>query len=423
MARRHDDPRRHGAGRGAAPGPHHRLDGRRSWTAHVAARCAGSTWRRSPTGPASGSGPVTVTAPASTGAAARRRRCDWGTAAADEPAGDGHVAGRVGGPPAAGQRQPARAARPRPRLGPAARRARVGLPDGAADAASGWSSRCSALGTPTWVTDADFDLSRHVHRVRLPAPGSMRQLLDMRAGVRRRAVRPRAPAVGRAAGGGPRRRPGRVPDQEPPQRHRRARRGPADDRGCTAAPPEHDPQPARAAGPPRRSRRRGSGCSPGRWRARSGLRRLRRCGRAPGSLGALARPWETASRAAGRAAGAARSRAAARPRPRGSALLATRGGGWHFEVVDVPLADLKAGAKAARRFAQRRAAGRGDRRVPPLPRAARRPARPAHRRVPDQPAQPRTTRRAGTGSPAPGSPRPWPSATRPPGSPPCGSSC
>ena len=36
-----------------------------------------------------------------------------------------------------------------------------------------------ALGTPIWVTAGDLDLSRHVHRVRLPAPGSLRQLLDV----------------------------------------------------------------------------------------------------------------------------------------------------------------------------------------------------------------------------------------------------
>src|SRR6516165_1264215 len=35
-----------------------------------------------------------------------------------------------------------------------------------------------ALGTPAWVPDDDFDLSRHVHRVRLPSPGTLRQLLD-----------------------------------------------------------------------------------------------------------------------------------------------------------------------------------------------------------------------------------------------------
>jgi len=36
-----------------------------------------------------------------------------------------------------------------------------------------------ALGTPAWVTAGDFDLSRHVHRVRLPGPGTLRQLLDV----------------------------------------------------------------------------------------------------------------------------------------------------------------------------------------------------------------------------------------------------
>src|SRR5215469_5384358 len=36
-----------------------------------------------------------------------------------------------------------------------------------------------ALGTPTWVTDADFDVSQHVRRVKLPARASMRHLLDI----------------------------------------------------------------------------------------------------------------------------------------------------------------------------------------------------------------------------------------------------
>jgi len=48
-----------------------------------------------------------------------------------------------------------------------------------------------------------------------------------------------------------------------------------------------------------------------------------------------------------RAAGAVRFVGQNAGGPRGSELLARRGGGWHFEVVDVPLADLKAGAKAA----------------------------------------------------------------------------
>ena len=36
-----------------------------------------------------------------------------------------------------------------------------------------------ALGMPTWVVDDQFDLSFHVRRVRLPEPGSLRQLLDL----------------------------------------------------------------------------------------------------------------------------------------------------------------------------------------------------------------------------------------------------
>ncbi|MFF9003060.1 wax ester/triacylglycerol synthase domain-containing protein [Streptomyces achromogenes] len=34
-------------------------------------------------------------------------------------------------------------------------------------------------GPPFWTADPDFRLSRHVHRVRLPAPGGLRELLDM----------------------------------------------------------------------------------------------------------------------------------------------------------------------------------------------------------------------------------------------------
>jgi hypothetical protein len=76
--------------------------------------------------------------------------------------------------------------------------------------------------------------------------------------------------------------------------------------------------------------------------------------RGAGVVGALARPWEsvpraagTVTRAAGRAVGAARFVGQNAAPPRGSELLAPRGGGWHFEIADVPLADLKAGAKAA----------------------------------------------------------------------------
>src|SRR5262249_56544557 len=65
------------------------------------------------------------------------------------------------------------------------------------------------------------------------------------------------------------------------------------------------------------------------------------------ALGTLSRPWDAASRAAGQALSAARFACQGAAAPSGSVLLARRGGDWHFEAVDVPLADLKAGAKAA----------------------------------------------------------------------------
>src|SRR5438128_7789008 len=34
------------------------------------------------------------------------------------------------------------------------------------------------LSPPVWATDPDFDLAFHIRHVALPAPGSMRQLLD-----------------------------------------------------------------------------------------------------------------------------------------------------------------------------------------------------------------------------------------------------
>jgi len=37
------------------------------------------------------------------------------------------------------------------------------------------------LSTPAWVPDAEFDLDAHVREIMLPAPGSMRQLLDLAA--------------------------------------------------------------------------------------------------------------------------------------------------------------------------------------------------------------------------------------------------
>jgi WS/DGAT/MGAT family acyltransferase len=60
---------------------------------------------------------------------------------------------------------------------------------------------------------------------------------------------------------------------------------------------------------------------------------------------ALAHPMDTAAQAVEVARSAAHTLAP--PRGGGSSLLAERGGGWRLEVLEVPLADLKAGAKAA----------------------------------------------------------------------------
>ena len=202
-----------------------------------------------------------------------------------------------------------------------------------------------ALGTPTWVTVGDLDLSWHVHRVHLPAPGSLRQLLDV---VQEFAAAPF--------------------DRDRPLWQALLVEGLADGRAGYAVKShhsvtdglgavqlmvrlhsrsaEHDPhrpEPAVAAA---------SGAS------RAGLLATQVAGavrstpmtalrQGAGVLGALARPFESASRVAGQAVGVARWAGQNAAAPPGSALLARRGGGWHFDAIDVPLNDLKAGAKAA----------------------------------------------------------------------------
>ena len=63
-----------------------------------------------------------------------------------------------------------------------------------------------------------------------------------------------------------------------------------------------------------------------------------------GMLGALTRPWSAAADVVDTARSLGRAVA---PTAAGSPLLANRTGDWHFEVLDVPLNALKAGAKAA----------------------------------------------------------------------------
>jgi WS/DGAT/MGAT family acyltransferase len=62
------------------------------------------------------------------------------------------------------------------------------------------------------------------------------------------------------------------------------------------------------------------------------------------ALGALQSPRAAASQALDLVRSASRTLAPSRT---GSTLLTARGGGWHFETLEVPLAGLKAGSKAA----------------------------------------------------------------------------
>ncbi|HEV2373205.1 MAG TPA: HAD-IB family hydrolase [Streptosporangiaceae bacterium] len=202
-----------------------------------------------------------------------------------------------------------------------------------------------ALGSPAWVTVGDFDLSQHVRRVRLPAPGSLRQLLDT---VTEFAAAPldrgrplwQALLVEGLADGGA----GYVA---------KSHHSVTDGLGAVqlmmrlhSRTAEHDPRrpeppvPA-AAGASRTELLAGQVADAVRAIPMATLRR------GAGVLDARAQLWERASRAAGQAVAAARWATQNTTGPHGSALLAQRGGNWRFDLLDVSLADLKAGAKAA----------------------------------------------------------------------------
>src|SRR6516164_3627600 len=202
-----------------------------------------------------------------------------------------------------------------------------------------------ALGTPPWVTVSDLDLSRHVRRVRLSPPGSIRQLLD---------------AVGEFAA---------APfDRDRPLWETLLVEGLADGTAGYAVKshhsvtdglgavqlmmrlhsrsPEHDP--GRPEPPvPVAGEASCLGLLTGQVAGAVRSAPVTALRQGVGVAGALARPVDTASRAARQAVAAAGLLGQAASGPAGSPLLARRGGGWHFDVVDVPLADLKAGAKAA----------------------------------------------------------------------------
>src|SRR5215471_95781 len=202
-----------------------------------------------------------------------------------------------------------------------------------------------ALGTPGWVTAGDFDLSRHVHRVQLPAPGTLRQLLDV---VQDFAAAPL--------------------DRNHPLWAALLVEGLADGRAGYVAKSHHSVTDGLAAvqlmmrlhsrtaeqdpdrpEPPVPAAEDGSrtGLFAGQVADAVRATPMAAARQATRALGTMARPWNAASRAAGQALSAVRFAEQGAAAPSGSALLARRGGDWHFEVVEVPLADLKAGAKAA----------------------------------------------------------------------------
>ncbi|MCW2722026.1 MAG: haloacid dehalogenase [Pseudonocardia sp.] len=198
------------------------------------------------------------------------------------------------------------------------------------------------VGVPTWVTVDELDLDQHLARVHLPAPGSMRQLLDVTAEFAAAPFdreRPlwRTLLVEGVEGG----RAGYVVTT-----HHSA----TDGLGAvqlmgqlhsTAA--EHDP--ARPE-PPAAAAAQAS--TPVGLLAEQIERTVRAAPghalrRGVGMLGALSRPLSAASRAVDTVRALGR---VVEPAPAGSPLLTGRSGEWHFEVLEVPLAALKAGAKA-----------------------------------------------------------------------------
>ena len=200
------------------------------------------------------------------------------------------------------------------------------------------------VGAPRWVTVEELDLDRHVRRVRLEAPGTMRQLLDV---------------VGEFASG--------PLDRDRPLWEVLLVEGLADGRAGYVVKTHHsttdgmgavqlmsklhsrtaDHDPTRPEPPVPLA---GDASRVGVLTEQladtvraAPLAVLRRGADAVGGL--RRRPWDIATQAleAARVAG----RTLAPPRGGGSELLSNRGGGWHFEVLEVSLADLKAGAKAA----------------------------------------------------------------------------
>jgi WS/DGAT/MGAT family acyltransferase len=203
------------------------------------------------------------------------------------------------------------------------------------------------LGMPAWVADGDFDLRFHVRRVRLPAPGTTRQLLDL---VQSDAMAP----FDRS------RPPWRASLVEGLEGDRAAyvlklHHSITDGQGGTqlvgllhsrkrkASPEKPMPAPqaaenASGVGILAEQLVAGVRSAPG--------RAVRGTGDALASAQRLARrPWEGIGDAVG--FGRSIQRVLAPPPTSPSPLLAGRSRSWRFDAIDVPLDELKAAGKAA----------------------------------------------------------------------------
>ena len=79
-------------------------------------------------------------------------------------------------------------------------------------------------GRPLWVDDPSFNIEYHVRVTALPAPGTEEQLLKLAVADHQPAAGPQPPAVGAVDRRGPRGRPARDDQQDPPRAARRGRR-------------------------------------------------------------------------------------------------------------------------------------------------------------------------------------------------------
>jgi HAD superfamily hydrolase (TIGR01490 family) len=198
------------------------------------------------------------------------------------------------------------------------------------------------VGAPRWVTVAELDLDRHLRRVQLDPPGSMRQLLDVVGEFAAAPLDRDRPlwevllVEGLADG-----RAGYVV---------KTHHSTTDGLGAVqlmsrlhSRTAEHDPSRPEPPVPlPGDASPVGVLTEQLVGTVRSAPLAVLR--RGVGALSNLRRPWEAATQVVDAARSAAATLA---PPGGGSSLLTSRGGGWHFEVLEVPLADLKAGSKAA----------------------------------------------------------------------------